>query len=189
MCHFITATLPKGADVDALKDVFRENGFALGLESNAAIQSQLPSGAIYFRPTTAYCDCGTPLGSRSSRAKHAAKESPTEADVAKLRRKGWTQAKIDRWLAQKGEARQKNERAASQKETDGVADAKAWLRLLITTVESGHTPWVGLLLHFYKRSVSDEEFQVGRVVTARATDLSVDLLLDMDEDVLYRFER
>jgi hypothetical protein len=64
MCFYLTSTLPKDVDLDALSPIF--NDFNMGFQpiENEYIQLQLRSQELYFRAKNAYCDCDTVIGSQ-----------------------------------------------------------------------------------------------------------------------------
>src|SRR5690349_11193588 len=94
MCYFITATLPSGADVEAVKAVNAPEGTSWALLSNPYIQAQLPKGWGYYSVTGSMCDCQSAL----------VRGDVTPGKTPKLPRHaaGWSQSKRDRWLQQRG---------------------------------------------------------------------------------------
>lgn len=74
---------------------------------------------------------------------------------------------------------------AAERERDQLA---SWLGFLRATLESGKTPYIGLLVHMYSGSLeADFELKARRVV--RCGDRTGDMLGRMEEDVLYVFYR
>lgn len=105
-------------------------------------------------------------------------------EAAKLRRKGWSAARIDRTLAARAEA-------ARRRALRGASDlgAEEWLSLLRAVVVAVDAPYVGLLLHWYSGDVEREEFAIRRREAVPLTAASPDLLMRIDQDVLYEFRR
>src|SRR5688572_29469897 len=127
MCHFITAALPAGADAEAVASLFKSYRRALEPVDNDWVVAQLPAGDRYFLTTRGYCDCGTSLGSLTRQCE--APRSP-EDEVRKLKRKGWSEAKIERWRAEKlaaGERARDRQEAMAQHMSE---DAESWAALL-----------------------------------------------------------
>lgn len=110
MCFFIFAVLPKDADAEAVKANFRAHGRicveAGGLSDG--LRAGLAPGERLFHTTPVHCDCGTPLGQAASPGRDPAKAA--EAMVARLRRKGWSEAKIAR--VRRSRSRQEHGRRA-----------------------------------------------------------------------------
>src|SRR5262245_39681188 len=125
MCHYITATLSHDTDLAALQPVIREHRMALSPIHNAHVEAQLPRGTLYLSATRSMCDCGTALGCLNGGDRdryHAG-----ERDRERLRRKGWGEAKIARWVAERealGE-RIRNYTGLTLRE-----DAERWLSFL-----------------------------------------------------------
>ncbi len=180
MCHFITATLPRTADHEALDTIAREFGRQFQPLASQAVASQLPAGAAYFLTTLAHCDCGTALGS----ARRAASQAPDwSGEEAKLLKKGWSRTMAARALEQR------REKAALKQEANKQAD-----RVLSENLEgfvsgvlrSGLTTELGLLLHSYHGPL-DEEFSILRHESVPPNAALAEVLPAVEEDVLYIF--
>lgn len=90
MCTFITAVLPASADADAVAAIFRAHGRAFIPGAMYATHAVfLAAGERAFHTTLGHCDCGTPLG----RATLSSDRDPSADMTARLRRKGWSEAK------------------------------------------------------------------------------------------------
>lgn len=68
---------------------------------NPGVIKQLRHGERYFLTTRGMCDCGTEIGVS---VRTAGTLPPRDADISrevkKLKKKGWTDAKVDRWIEQ-----------------------------------------------------------------------------------------
>lgn len=178
MCRFITATLPIAADVAALDAIARRHGRQFMPMANASIGRQIGPDLRYFLTTLGHCDCDTPLGRLApQRLRHQA--DPAEV-AQRMRRKGWSEAKIARAQAQQ----------QAKCESDGTARAAlaAWVALIGEVLAyDGHTR-IGLLLHDYHGALdADIALQGRESVSTQA--LTGDWLERMREDVLYEFRR
>jgi hypothetical protein len=115
MCYYITATLPASADLKRLRAVGQKHSIALHPMSNASLHHQLPAGECQFLTSSGHCACGTVLGSR--RQERRRKENEKDAvlrKIAKLRKEGWTEVKIRRWLDQHDKVETRNERVITE---------------------------------------------------------------------------
>ena len=144
--------------------------------SNKYVARHLDDGEQYFYTTRDHCDCGTSLGSSSFGDK---RESKLSKQLKTLRRKGWSETKIERWLKDKEKARSNRPKPES--------DAAIWVALISEVLESTNAKYVGLLLHFYSGDLNDEQIAISRVETVPRLELSEDRLRAIREDVLYRF--
>jgi hypothetical protein len=186
MCHYITATLPPGADLTSVAAIFKDCKFGFGLIENAHVIAQLPAGSSYVLTTRKHCDCGTVLGSMA----HAVEATPgsLDRDLERLRRQGWSEAKIQRWVAEKKAAREKDERKAQHEAERGTPGAKPWIDLLSAVLASGATKQLGILLHRYKGGgVANERIGLKDAITTRLVEVTPEFLMTMKEDVLYNF--
>ncbi len=186
MCHFITAILSARTDIDRAEWVIRSQAFSFSVLGNRHLLCQLEEGAICFRPTKGMCDCGTALGSLCHREKDASgEEKRMNRQLRKLRRKGWSKTKIDRWLADKRKAREVKARIQNQY----PVSAKSWVDFVHNTLDSGCTQAIGLLLHWYRGSLEDEKIDLKRTERVDYACVDDNLLLNIEEDVLYMFSK
>jgi len=153
---------------------------------NSFVCAQIPSGQ-YVRATQSLCDCGTPLGSLT--AKHnqrgrAEGESSHGTAVAKLKKKGWSQAKIDRWLGEKEIA---SERTSLQRANSSGADLNSWCQFIKTFLPANQGKALGILLHWYSGSLEDEKIEIKSIERIPLSEELEKDLLSIREDVLYLF--
>lgn len=175
MCHFITAVLPSSAAHGELDALARLHGRRFQPMSTPSIEAQIGPGERYFSTTVGHCDCGTPLGAL---ARGGAPD--WEAQAQRLRKKGWSGAKVARSLAQK--------KADFDASAAPEGDTRAWLDFIRAVLDSGMTSHLGLLLHMYSGSL-DAPIELAGRETVRTNALTVELLGHMREDVLYVFQR
>lgn len=180
VCHFITATLPRDVACESLDALARRFGRQFKPLANAAVAAQLPAGSAYFLTTLAHCDCGTVLGS----ARRQAQQAPDwPAEEAKLLRRGWSQMKVARALEQRQEKealKQEIDEHASRPRVEHLED------FIVAILQSGLTPELGLLLHFYVGKL-DEAFTILRHEQVRPHATLAQVLPAVEEDVLYVF--
>ena len=157
MCHFITATLPQGANIDLASGVFRSHDLGFKVVHNPHVSPQLNPGETYILTTRGRCDCGTALGVLN---RHGPSNDLTyESEVANLRKQGWSGTKVQRWLKQKREAEEKRKEEVNSRAQGGMADAERWVNLVSELLHSGHANKVGVLLHLYHGGVETERSQ------------------------------
>lgn len=185
MCRFISAVLPGNADADAVAAIFRAHGrFFSPRRADSAIVASFAPGERLFGTTPGHCDCGTPLGSAHD-ASSARRDDP-EIEAARLRRKGWSEAKIARAIEQRAEAKSRPPRPSAEPE---ITSLRVWRALIEAVLASRATPSLGLVLHGMEHPNDFENFPVsGRERIARKL-LSEAVLASMREDTLYDFAR
>lgn len=166
MCLFIVVLVRENA-VERLNAVTPL--LKLAPVDNRSLAPYLAAGERVYSTTTGPCDCGSFLG--SVRAPEAPR--PLDAELEKLRKKGWSAAKIERWRATQG-PRESTPRADTAKH-----ERDAWRRFLDAA------PPLGILLHTYSGPLS------GRIAVARVETVARDAVDDaylgsLREDVVYR---
>ncbi|MDR2566480.1 MAG: hypothetical protein LBC97_10610 [Bifidobacteriaceae bacterium] len=182
MCYFITATI-SGAGAAELNDVLRGAGSGVRFEPalNPHVQAQLDAGESYLAHKASGCDCDTWLGA-------ATRHRPTADRVGRLRARGWSEARIERWLLEtEGAAARLAARQASPHHGD-PATGEPWIAVIGAALSHPRVTSFGLLLHFYSGSIDAESFQFERVDRPLAA-LTPDVLAAMPEDTLLSFSR
>lgn len=147
MCYYI-ALVVRGSDAATIDGVLRRHGRQAKPVSNASIGGALAPGEAQFLTTVGHCDCGTGL-------------APTVIDrvgkrteqAAKLAKKGWSRAKIDRWLSDRVKADDRADERRHANTPDSVDLCSRIIADLLATPGVQHT---GLLLHYYSGDEEDE---------------------------------
>ena len=185
MCHFITATLPQSANIDLATQVFRSHELGFKVVHNPHVTPQLNPGETYILTTRGHCDCGTALGALNRRGPSL--DLTYEGEAAKLRKQGWSGAKVQRWLKQKRELEDKRKKEVNTHAQEAMADAERWVNLVRDLLQSGHANKVGVLLHRYHGAVEMERVNISERRKVRLADLSTEYVMRMSEDILYEF--
>lgn len=188
MCHVITATLPSSADAAAVVARLAVGGRAFVVVSNAVIAAQIDPGDVYLVTAGKPCDCGTSIGALA-RADGGDADCDTGREVEKLRRRGWSETKIRRWQSDVEHSRDRRQREHHVRALRGAHDAQQWVELLGDVLGSGETSRIGLLLHWYRGSVESERIELRGREQVVITEANPELLMLMDDDVLYEFVR
>ena len=183
MCYFITTTLPTGSDIEAAASIARQYGRIWEPLNNPFIAPQLDPGEEHFTTTSSHCDCGTKIG-LCTRPAAGRNERAAERKISRLRHKGWSNAKIERWLSEKRATEKRREKKGL--EVSGVTLIEAWEDLLRTLVTQLPIAYVGLLLHWYYGDLQSERINILRRVSVPVSNLNPTFLLEIEEDVLYR---
>src|SRR4051794_2456525 len=106
MCHYVTAYVPAGADLTAVEAILDSYNFGFSIVENRHVAQQLGSRTVQILTTRGMCDCGTSLASARTGGRL---EAPNDSHLQKLRKKGWGESRIQRWLDEKAGATQRQE--------------------------------------------------------------------------------
>lgn len=102
-----------------------------------------------------------------------------KAQAAKLSKKGWSQAKIDRWLNDRVKA---NERAEERRHANTPDSVELWSRIVGDLMSTPGVQQAGLLVHFYSSDIEDEAIEpVRETVPVREFEANLE---DIREDQL-----
>ena len=186
VCHFITAALPKNADLSLSREIFHRHKLGFELIENPSVQETLAEGDHYILTTSGMCDCGTILGSEFREPLPSAEEMEkyARATVDKLRKKGWSEAKIQRWLNEAELNKEKERRGKEAGHYYNVGQASGWLEFITDFLNSKAAPRLSLLLHYYSGPLS-ERILLHRKETISLPHLNAASLLSMEEDVIH----
>lgn len=187
MCYYITA-VARVRDPDALSAAAWSHRLRWLPLANSSITPFLQRGEAYFATTQGLCDCGTPLGA-ARRVDSEARRKRFEAEATRLRRQGWSAAKVERWIEQQVANLARDRAAAEQKNRGAAAGVQNWVDFLTIAFQQNLVDSLGLLLHFYRTDVARERLPVQSRQSLPLSELSNELLAGLEEDVLYMFHR
>ncbi|MFM7855005.1 MAG: hypothetical protein ACKO96_24535 [Flammeovirgaceae bacterium] len=188
MCHFITGLIDKQTTLDDLNKVGHDNAITFDKCDNAFVRVQLKTNEDYIVKRAKFCDCGTHLG-LATRTKSPDNSRVEKREVDKLKKKGWSETKISRWLTDREKTIEKD-KARYDRIVNGVdIDIENWINYLNQVFKETKIQHIGLLLHWYKGGLESERIKVKDRIRIRINDLTGDTLLKMDEDVIYEVWR
>ena len=138
MCHHITATLPRVGELKSVAPIFESHKLGFELISNPHVAEQVDPQDWYILTSRRHCDCGTALG--SLKHERAAKVLSYDRELKKFRKQGWSEAKIQRWLEQKEQTKERHRR-----EDEALADGRGpeldrWIEFLNDLIRFGPSP-------------------------------------------------
>lgn len=155
MCYFISLVVG-GLNEEAVSSVLRVHDRRPFETPSKSIVKVLMDGERHFFAPAGHCDCGTVLAQPQESEPRGNSDAKLQREIAKLVRKGWTDAKIERWLKQKEDA---EARPKPNRSTDSIEHWQAVLSDLSTQPEVSS---VGYLVHFYSGDQRTELFSVSR---------------------------
>jgi len=187
MCHYITALLPHVVELKSLAPIFESHKLGFELISNPHVAEQVDPQDWYVLTSRKHCDCGTALGSLNH--ERAAKVSSYDRELKKFRKQGWSEAKIQRWLEQKEQTKERHRREDEALAEGGGPELDRWIEFLNDLIRFGPSPRFGLLLHWYAVSIEGERIKIKRRERFRLSELNPERLMRIEEDVLYEVVR
>jgi hypothetical protein len=185
MCHYITATLPRNVNPESVAPTFEEHKLGFELISNPHVSGQIDSGDWYILTTRGHCDCGTAIGSLCH--SNVGKPVSYERELNKFRKQGWSEAKIQRWVEQKEQTKERHQREDEARATGSTPELNQWVEFISELLESGKSRKLGLLLHWYQGGIESERINILGREKVKLTELNPERLMKMNEDMLYEF--
>lgn len=180
MCTFIHTVLPADADLAAVSSILRAHGRACMAIVNAGLR--LEAGEQLCSTTVGHCDCGTPLA--SSQGAVADEKDAQWRD--RMRRKGWSPARIARADIQRRVAA---ERPASAKTSEAVTSLSEWRALIEAVLQSRATASFGVLVQSSDRGHDHDAVRTPDRERIQLASLDEAMLENMRQDVIHEFRR
>jgi hypothetical protein len=178
MCLIITAVVPDEVRNQAFAEVTKKHQLSFAPCENWHLQGQLRPSEQYVQATATHCDCGSPL---FAKPKDRTQENLVR-QLAKLRRKGWSEAKIRKW-SESTAPRPVDPNAAPK----GQRSVHDWAEFLEEALSLGNAPYVGLVGHWYSGDVSTEQFTLSGRVQHFVDVLRVGRFGGLEEDMVHEF--
>lgn len=181
MCLFVTAVLPKEADVKLLTRIaapFRRTFSPL----QSPVGRYLDDSEAYFLTTSGYCDCGTSFGSalKSDLSDHNEEDRKT----ASLRRLGWSEAKIERSRSDREERRRRRD---SHQKAAILPDSERWIGFITSVLREGLYSYIGLMVHQYEMDFEQEDFPVVGRIRHDLGALTPEFIATLSRDTIHVF--
>jgi hypothetical protein len=155
--------------------------------SNPFVEPQLPKGMIYLSKASNRCDCGTVLG--SIYYSFEIEFHVNKKEIQKLKRKGWSQSKIQRWLDEKEKYKNKLKRESATYEQYYAPQANKWFEFIKSVVLDPNFGKLGLLLHMYIAGPETEKVTLISIKEVEINNIKYDFLMKLQEDILYQFTK
>jgi hypothetical protein len=182
MCVFITAVVPADTDLRASRPLLGKYGMSFKRIINPFIEAQLVEGELFVRATRLGCDCDSILGSARNREEDV--RAVGNRDIEKLRKKGWSQEKIERWLSEKSRSITSHHQKVRGKRDEEIT---RWQDFIGAFLSEGIAKRLGLLMHDYNGLLEEEQFRIESVEHISLSKKLEDQLITMNQNVLYWF--
>ncbi|MDR2921106.1 MAG: hypothetical protein LBV72_17300 [Tannerella sp.] len=183
MCHFITGIISGKITIEEINSIGDEFGLQFQKYSNEFVEKQLKSDETYIWKRCKYCDCGTPLGMFKRKDNNQTEETQ-KAEIAKLKQKGWSEAKIQRLMNDRNKKAGQEASKFEQSKRSAFHEVQKWGDFIKKLFNSTSIKTFGILLHWYSGSVNTERITLKERVMIDKTELSTEHLLEMEEDAL-----
>ena len=178
MCQFNLAIVDKESDDSKLKDIFERNGFNYTLLQNQDLNKLIGSDLKVIFTTKSHCDCGSAIGSVT---KDNSIKRDNEKEIKKLKRKQWSDSKIQKYMdnKEKAELRKQSETGNTHKK-----ELDNWNNTINDCFYEKISKRFGFLTHFYSGTIEGERFD--KITTENCTfkDFRVDSLKELVFDRL-----
>lgn len=188
MCHFITAVIDRKIKLDDLNHLGRDKVITFHVCDNLFVKNQLRANEAYVARNRKYCDCGTELGMLARRSSPEALRVG-KSEIERLKKKGWRERKIQRWIADREKNAEKAKTKYDNLANGGHSDVKNWLEYFQKIFSDPQISHLGLLLHWYSGRLEDERITVKQRKRVKINDLTKEILLTMEENVIYDIVR
>lgn len=173
MCQVISLILRDLKKAEAYSQILKSRKRKLCIADEMTALKHLKSTEFLAYPLGKLCDCGTALGSyhqdftdkRTSQHEIGVLTKP-------LRKKGWTESKINRWLEEREkyigrEARLENQRYGHLDEIENP-DPDSWVETISQLLEVSNEKYAGILLQW---SPGNKDFE--KALSSKRRKLSI----------------
>ncbi|MFM8328445.1 MAG: hypothetical protein ACKN9U_26590 [Pirellulaceae bacterium] len=188
LCHYITATMAPQGNEASVRRLAKASLLRWDPVEHPGVCASLAPGERYYLTTRGSCDCGTAIGlARRSHTALLSQQSDFSRDIRNLKKKGWSSAKIDRWIEQsKADSARKQQETASRLSGQHI-ELQRWVQFIASVLDGDHAKSIGVLLHWYSGDLTTEAIDAGNRRWLSHSELTEDYLLHAEEDVLHTF--
>jgi hypothetical protein len=179
MCYFILAVLPATTDWNQFESVCRKHKIYMKPLENQSLKSRLGDvrvGLVSARND--HCDCDSSIGRDYKHKPHDQSDDSEKKEREKLKKKGWSAAKINRALTDRQNAHH------TSNDTDELS---SWLAFMNTTVQTAGS--IGLLLHIYSGDLEAETIELASKAQIKIGSCELETLTAIQCDTLYSFTK
>jgi hypothetical protein len=184
MCHYITALLSPDADSSRVRQFAKTHLLKWELMQKHSLKSTLREGETYYRTTRGTCDCGTGVGILHDDERP---EPNFERKAKKLKKKGWSGHKIERWIEDKRRDMEKAKDRNTHYLSNPPIDVVHWMGFISDVLDAKAASYLGLLKHWYDGLIETERINVFDRRWIPYKKLDHEYLLRAEEDVIHTF--
>ncbi|MFN8673714.1 MAG: hypothetical protein U0457_16760 [Candidatus Sericytochromatia bacterium] len=185
MCHYISCVIQSSFKLEDLNYIGKKYSKNFSSCNNYYIYKQLDNNENYLIKNSKHCDCGTELGILQRNFNHINSKRIKNNSLEKLKNKGWSDSKIKRWLEDKNRLISKEKKKMDNFYSNDNLDIKSWINFIKDLFIETEIKKFGLLLHWYKGDVNNENIKLLNKILIHLSELDEDKLLQINEDTLY----
>lgn len=174
MCKFITLIIQPKIEIEKFKNIFSTHNFNSSSVENQSIRQQYGKDANIIFPTKAHCDCGSVIGIPSNNLSEEEKQQRLHKQIDKLKKKGWSNIKIERWLQERYKDNKQENRELEKKE-----ECNNWIAFFKRLLADKNVKQVSILAHWYHSDILTETITLKESIKIKADDLNVTVLSNL----------
>ena len=163
MCQFNLVIIDRESEEDDLKQIFVKNGFGYRELEIENLMNQIGENQKIILTTKGECDCGSILGLNHQ---DLAPRIEVEKEKKKLRKKKWSESKIERYLNDK--LKEQNKRSA-ESELGNESEERNWIKLFELLFKKNGK--FGILFHQFDGLIEEEKIEI-----EKTNQISIELL-------------
>ncbi len=182
MCTFIISIISESPDIEKIKKSAKDFDLTCYTFENRSITDHIGEKNVQFI-TTKECNCATELGLGSEEFENIGKNP--EEERKKIERKGWSRAKINRWMEEREKIRERDKR---NKPLPG-SELKKWVSFISSILTQGFSSFYGIIIHDFDGGIATENIPLAGKLEASLKELTPEYLLELKRDVFYQFSR
>lgn len=152
MCQFNLLIVDEESKGENLEELFLENGFGFKELNNKSLQGQIGSNMKIILTTKGHCDCGSIVGINSH---GSIQKNEVDKEKKKLRKKKWSESKIERYLSDKLKGQNKKEES---RELGDKVEENNWIRL--SQMLGSRMGKFGIVFHQFSGLIEEEEIEI-----------------------------
>ncbi|PQO27150.1 hypothetical protein [Blastopirellula marina] len=183
MCQFNTATMSPGGNEELVRGLAKQARLKWEPLGNVFIAKQLEPGETYFFTTWGMCDCGSEVGSAQHETAPNGELGDLSRELKKLRQRGWSETKIERWLAQQKQDRVRKKAEWEARHQTTREELERWIEFVRCVLEQDAARWIGVMHHFYNHRIESAKITLTRQ-WIRLDQVSPEELQGLKPDVL-----
>ena len=184
MCYYVTAICSSDTQLSDINTVGKAYDLAFEECANEYVQQQILKTEKYLWKTSGVCDCGTAIGVAAISTDLKTKTENNELE--RLKKKGWTATKINRYLSDKQKQEDKNARQQADTLKTQQSELDNYIAFINDVLMKTNTKVFGLILHWYTKGPENENIRIKEKVTYSCKELTDVHLKTLENDTLLR---
>ncbi|PQO45622.1 hypothetical protein [Blastopirellula marina] len=184
MCQFNTAVMAPDGNESLVRRLAESSRLKWVQLDNPHVMGQLEPGEAYFFTTHGMCDCGSDIGGARQPRVPFGRVPNYEQDVKKLRKRGWSDARIERRMRQQRDDQERKQADWKARQQTAGEELDRWVLFLKSVVQQGAADWIGVMHHMYRGRIDAETIPFERR-WVKIDMLDPKMLHELEADVLF----